>query len=85
MNAAAGGGRPDYITGVHGPSMGKTADMSTAEVFRIYREFKRIQKEAGITPPNPTDKEAIRRGLYGDGCGKALDGVKKSRTARHPR
>lgn len=65
--------------------MGKTADMSTAEVFRIYREFKRIQKEAGITPPDPTDKEAIRRGLYGDGYGKALDGAKKSRTARPPR
>ena len=65
--------------------MGKTADMSTAEVFRIYREFKRIQKEAGITPPDPTDKEAIRRGLYGDGYGKALGGIEKSRTARPPR
>lgn len=49
--------------------MGKAGDTSTAEVFRIYREFKRIQKEAGITPPDPTDKEAIRRGLYGDGFG----------------
>ena len=49
--------------------MGKADEMSTAEVFRIYREFKRIQKEAGITPPDPTDKEAIRRGLYGDGFG----------------
>ena len=33
--------------------MGKADEMSTAEVFRIYREFKRIQKEAGITPPRP--------------------------------
>lgn len=65
--------------------MGKAGEMSTAEVFRIYREFKRIQKEAGITPPDPTDKEAIRRGLYGDGFGKALDDIEKSRRIRPPR
>ena len=65
--------------------MGKAANISTAEVFRIYREFKRIQKEAGITPPDPTDKEAIHRGLYGDGYGKSLDDIEKSRTVRPPR
>lgn len=65
------------------PSMGKADDMSTAEVFRIYREFKRIQREAGIIPPDPTDKEAIRRGLYGDGYGKSLDNIERSRET-HP-
>ena len=71
--------------GVRAPGMEKVDDMSTAEVFRIYREFKRIQREAGITPPDPTDKEAIRRGLYGDGYGKSLDDIKRSRKTRPAR
>ena len=65
--------------------MGKADDLSTAEVFRIYREFKRIQKEAGITPPDPTDKEAIRRGLYGDGYAKSLNDIERSRETRPAR
>ena len=70
---------------MHALSMGKAGDMSTAEVFRIYREFKRIQREAGIIPPDPTDREAIRRGLYGDGFGKSLDDIERSREARPAR
>ena len=54
-------------------------------MFRIYREFKKIQREAGITPPDPTDKEAIRRGLYGDGYGKSLEDIKRSRKTMPPR
>ena len=65
--------------------MGQASDMSTAEVFRIYREFKKIQKEAGITTPDPTDKDAIRRGLYGDGYDKSLDEIEKSRSDGRPR
>lgn len=65
--------------------MGNAGDLSTAEVFRIYREFKKVQREAGITPPDPTDKEAIRRGLYGDGYGKSLEDIRRSRKTLPPR
>lgn len=53
--------------------------MSVAEVFRIYREVKKIQEEAGITLPDPTDKDAVRRGLLGDGRGKPPEEVEKAR------
>lgn len=60
---------------------GKAADMSVAEVFRVYREVKKIQADAGITHPNPRDKDAIRRGLFGDVHGKSLSKIEKSRKA----
>ena len=65
--------------------MGQADDTSAVEAFRIYREFKKIQREAGITAPDPTDKEAIRKGLYGDGYDKSLAEIEKSRSTGRPR
>ena len=60
-------------------------DMSVAEVFRIYREVKDIQAQAGITRPDPTDKDAIRKGLLGDGYDKSLEGIRVARKTPPPR
>lgn len=64
---------------------GKAADMSVADVFRIYREVKDIQAQAGITRPDPTDKDAIRKGLLGDGYDKSLEDIGAARKTRPPR
>lgn len=64
---------------------GKSGDMSAAEALRFYREFKKIQKEAGIPPYDPKDKDAIRRGFYGDGYDVSLKSIEKSRRATTPR
>lgn len=61
------------------------ADMSVADVFRIYREVKDIQAQAGITRPDPTDKDAIRRGLLGDGYDKSLERIGDARKVHPPR
>lgn len=62
-----------------------TGDMSTAEVFRFYREFKKLQEEAGIPPYDPRDKEAIRRGFFGGGYDMSLRDIKKSNKSGPPR
>lgn len=62
-----------------------TGDMSTAEVFRFYREFKKLQEEAGIPPYDPRDKDAIRKGFFGDGYDMSLRGIEKSNKTGPPR
>lgn len=59
-------------------------DMSVAEVLRFYRDFKKLKEEAGIPPYDPKDKDAIRRGFYGDGYGMSLKDIERSREARQP-
>ena len=61
---------------------GRAGKMSTAEAFRIYREVKKFQEEAGITPPDPRDKDAIRRGFFGDAYGKSPIGIEESMRSR---
>ena len=57
----------------------KSGDVSAVEAFRIYREFKKLQKEAGIAPYDPKDTEAIRKGFFGDGYDASLSTIEKSR------
>ena len=58
--------------------------MSVAEALSFYRKFKKIKEEAGIPPYDPKDKDAIRRGFYGDGYGLSLKEIGRSRKARPP-
>ena len=65
-------------------SKGKSGDMSAAEALSFYRKFKELKKEAGIPPYDPKDKDAIRRGFYGEGYDRSLKSIEKSRRARTP-
>lgn len=59
-------------------------DMSAAEALRFCREFKKLKKEAGIPPYDPRDKDAIRRGFFGDFYDMPLDTIDRSREAVLP-
>ena len=63
---------------------GGSGEMSAAEALRFCREFKRLKKEAGILPYDPRDKDAIRRGFFGDFYGMPLDAIDRSRKVVPP-
>ena len=67
-----------------GKGGGTSGGMSAAEALRFHREFKKLE-EAGLPPSyDPKDRDAIRRGLFGDGHGTSLKGIERSRKARPP-
>lgn len=68
-----------------GKGGGTSGGMSAAEALRFYREFKKLKEEAGLPPSyDPKDRDAIRRGFFGDGYGTSLKGIERSRKARPP-
>ena len=53
--------------------------MSPAEALRFCREFKNLKEAAGIPPYDPRDRDAIRRGFFGDFYDSPLDTIDRSR------
>ena len=63
---------------------GRSGGMSPAEALRFYREFKKLREKAGIPPYDPKDRDAIRKGFFGDYYNKPRDMFNRSRSTRQP-